>query len=269
MDKKIKRHFLQRFFECLAILVLLMSTTGTTHAQRGFDITSNNRIIINYTDRIVYAEVRNRKLNQKPKDKYFYYWYNANDIKKTKGGFDGKLLHGKYTEFYSNKNLKTQGTFRNGIKHGTWKSWHTNGQFSEVVKWKKKGTVGEFNAFDENGDLIRTGTYKNDRLDGLVREKVDEKFIKKRYKDGVQVKGLVTDTIPDVERKNMFSRNKKPKVQKAGEEKVMGEIPRQGEAKVKKQKNKKQPEPAQSENVPVEKRKKKRKTSSGTPQEAQ
>jgi len=74
--------------------------------------------------------------NLQAKSGLFYYWYEANEIHMTQGGYSGKLLNGVYTEYYKNKNLKTQGGFKNGLKDGHWKSWNTDGVLLSDTDWK-------------------------------------------------------------------------------------------------------------------------------------
>jgi hypothetical protein len=167
-------------FGCLAI-------SSTVLGQRGIDLHINNRVILNNDGYVIHADVAKENPKRKSNDQSFYYWYAANDIKKTRGGYDGKLLHGSYTEFYPNKNLKTQGGFKNGIKSGKWKTWYMNGQLNEILQWNKKGTVAKFEIFDEHGDLVRTGTYKNEKYDGIINEIVAGKVAKRKFREGIEI----------------------------------------------------------------------------------
>jgi hypothetical protein len=65
----------------------------------------------------------------------FYYWYSANQMHSTQGGYSGQLLNGLYTEYYQNKNLKEQGAFNRGLKDGLWKSWNKDGTLKQAVTW--------------------------------------------------------------------------------------------------------------------------------------
>lgn len=159
----------------------------TVSAQRYTDIPVNNRVIFNKGEYIIYAEVDQVRSSGDVGDDVFYYWYSANDVKRTQGGYEGKLLHGKYTEFYSNKDLKVQGKFSHGVKSGRWKMWHANGQLSEIQLWTSNGRRTRFESFDENGHLIRTGTYRYEKLHGTVREIGTEKTVKRKYRNGIEV----------------------------------------------------------------------------------
>ncbi|WP_426672084.1 toxin-antitoxin system YwqK family antitoxin [Mucilaginibacter sp. McL0603] len=75
------------------------------------------------------------------KPKLFYYWYSANAIHSSQGGFSGKLLNGQYTTYYPDKNLKEQGSFKKGLKDGIWKSWNTDGTLATMITWKRGSVV--------------------------------------------------------------------------------------------------------------------------------
>ena len=67
--------------------------------------------------------------------KYNYYWYDANQIHMTQGGFSGKLLDGLYAAYYRNKNLEEQGNFKKGLKTGIWKKWRADGSLESTTQW--------------------------------------------------------------------------------------------------------------------------------------
>ena len=164
---------------------LLMSTV--VYAQKYTDIPVNNRVILNKGEYIIYAEIAQNRSSREVSDDVFYYWYSANEVKRTQGGYDGKLLHGKYTEFYSDKDLKVQGKFSHGVKIGQWKTWHTNGNLSEIQFWSSSGRRAKFESFDENGSLIRRGSYRNEKLHGKIRETLQGKTVKRKFRDGIEV----------------------------------------------------------------------------------
>lgn len=164
---------------------LLMSMEA--YAQKYTDIPINNRVILNKGEYIVYAEIAQGRVSDEVSDDVFYYWYSANEIKRTQGGYDGKLLHGKYTEFYSNKDLKAQGKFSHGVKTGQWKMWHANGNLREIQFWSSKGRRAKFESFDENGNLIRSGKYRYERLHGIIKEIERQKTVKRKFRDGIEL----------------------------------------------------------------------------------
>jgi MORN repeat protein len=65
-----------------------------------------------------------------------YYWYYADAIHTSQGGYSGKLLNGSYMEYYPDKNLKEQGYFKKGLKDGDWKSWDDSGKIISETNWK-------------------------------------------------------------------------------------------------------------------------------------
>lgn len=88
-------------------------------------------------DKTISAEIN--EVNSAPhiRPRRFYYWYNANAIQSTQGGYSGKLLNGLYTEYYLNKNLKEEGVFNKGLKTGLWKSWNEDGTLNHTARWRK------------------------------------------------------------------------------------------------------------------------------------
>jgi hypothetical protein len=159
-------------------------------AQKMPEVDALNRVILNHKDSIVYAHLMPSEEHKKVKanDRYKYYWYANHDIKITRGGFDGKLLHGVYTEFYHDKELKVKGNFKKGLKTGTWKSWYKNGQLTAIEHYKKGFRQGSFTQFDDGGNIIYKGKYKKDKLNGKQKVffKTGDPVIKK-YKNGVEI----------------------------------------------------------------------------------
>jgi len=165
---------------------LLLMSMGV-FAQKYTDVAVNNRVILNKGEYIIYAELVQSHSSREVSDDIFYYWYSANEVKRTQGGYDGKLLHGKYTEFYSDKDLKVQGKFSHGVKTGQWKMWHTNGNLSEIQVWRSSGRRAKFESFDENGNLIRRGSYRYEKLHGIIKEIGPQNTVKRKYRDGIEV----------------------------------------------------------------------------------
>ena len=52
---------------------------------------------VNHPDYIEYVDVMTNKVSFEPNENITYFWYSANSIIHTQGGYSGKLLHGKYT----------------------------------------------------------------------------------------------------------------------------------------------------------------------------
>lgn len=171
------------------LLSCLFLVTLSGYGQKDIAIPVNQRVILNYPDFTVYANVLVTENKVRPEDELYYYWFSANDIKRTRGGFDGKLLHGIYTEFYLNKNLKEKGQFRFGLKHKEWKSWHINGEYKEISYWKKGKQQGRCRYFSEDGKLAEERVYRNGLLHGksVIYLDQDSPQIRK-YRKGELVK---------------------------------------------------------------------------------
>jgi len=95
-----------------------------------------NKVRITLSDLTILAEINPVSSNPTVKSNLFYFWYEANAIHSTQGGFSGKLLNGLYSEYYPERNLKRQGSFKKGLKSGLWKSWNRDGTLAELTKWK-------------------------------------------------------------------------------------------------------------------------------------
>ena len=134
----------------------------------------HDRVVVNSPDSTVVAFVYPHSEDVKAKEEKVYYWYKADKIRTTRGGFGGKLLHGEYTAFYIDQNLKEKGQFKKGLKKGAWKAWYPNGELKEVVKWKKGQRNGAFATYRSDNTLYRTGKYKDDQPKGKFQE-YDEK----------------------------------------------------------------------------------------------
>jgi hypothetical protein len=167
------------------LLTIGVLTAFLSSAQYGKDFNlMNNRIIVNHPESTVYAFVVPENDKRKTSDAYFYYWFASNDIKKTRGAYEGKLLHGFYTEFYLNKNLKEKGRMKYGLKKGRWTSWYPNGEYKEIVHYKKSKRL-DHKTFYNTGAIQSRGKYRKDKLHGIVRNYSPEGILEKiRYKNG-------------------------------------------------------------------------------------
>lgn len=150
------------------LLFLLIGTTLVGYAQhdKRFDM-GKDVVIVNFTESTAYAHILPEKSKFRAKDNSYYAWFGANDIKRTRGGYDGKLLHGVYKEFYPNKNLKDLGKYKKGIKTGKWKSWYTSGQFKEIAYFQN-GQKRSYTLYASDGAIYEKGTFKNELLHGKI-----------------------------------------------------------------------------------------------------
>ncbi len=149
-------------------LLLVYVSTG---CKTGYDLETDTltRVTMNKSDTIFqFHTINSTEINYKVKETDYFYWFRADTILMTRGGFDGKLLHGEYKSFYPNKNLKESGRFEYGLKIDEWKSWHSNGELQTVSIWHAGKKDGKFQEFTQNGQKLRTGKYKSDKLSGYI-----------------------------------------------------------------------------------------------------
>lgn len=95
-----------------------------------------------------------------------YFWYANNRFFSTFGGYEGKLLDGKYTAFYKKGSLMESGSFSFGLKSGVWKKWDENGVIIEISEWKDGRLKGKVEKFYPDSKLKEISYYKNDKLHG-------------------------------------------------------------------------------------------------------
>src|SRR5688500_101 len=89
--------------------------------------TKTYQVTVTYPEHKITAHIKPVKNQINPSADRYYYWYSANQINTTQGGFSGSLLNGLYSDFYRNKNLKEKGEFDHGLKTGEWMAWYDNG----------------------------------------------------------------------------------------------------------------------------------------------
>ena len=146
-------------------------------------------VSVNTDNASVRVELAPDKKNKtEPENHLNYYWYKANNILNTQGGYEGKLLHGKFVSFYLNNNLKEKGKFKRGLKEGEWKSWYQNGKLMETVKWDDGRKDGIHRTFDPQGNIISEAGFKNGQLHGILRSYENGKLLsEKNYQKGEEV----------------------------------------------------------------------------------
>lgn len=143
------------------ILFTLISAAASAQDIPEADI---YKVHINGNQGDIIAEIKPVATTPKTEPDKTYYWFNANSIKQTQGGYSGHLLNGQYQECYPNKTLKIQGSFNKGLKNGIWKNWSINGVLQEETNWKNGLRNGKFTLYDENGDIKKQGSYQNDMI---------------------------------------------------------------------------------------------------------
>ncbi|HRO44815.1 MAG TPA: hypothetical protein PLE34_03095 [Agriterribacter sp.] len=133
-----------------------------------------------------YAIKPPKKLRGKPLEiEKEYYWFKSDNILISKGGFDGRILHGSYTVFYPNQNLNEKGNFYHGMKDGVWQTWYPNGTIKSTQTWSKGQKEGNYTFFDMQGKKVKQYTYKRDLLSGYQLEYQNDTLASKiLYKEG-------------------------------------------------------------------------------------
>ena len=166
----------------------------------GFD-----RVRITREDRTLQFETVPVKGRPVAKAELWYFWYSANQLQHTQGGYSGKLLNGSYRSYYLNKNLMEEGSFRAGLKNGSWKIWKENGVLAEETSWQDGVMTGPFSKYDEAGELRLSGRYKNGLMNGPVRSTggKDSLEITTWYKAG-----KITEHKPLLKRIHLFRRKR-------------------------------------------------------------
>jgi hypothetical protein len=113
-----------------------------------------------------------------------FHWFKNGKIQITKGGFDGQLLHGTYTEAYHTGPLMMRGEFNKGLREGEWREWYANGELHKVSQYKKGKLHGKTEWFAGNGELLEVDMYKKNQLNGIRICYMDSVCIKEKYHKG-------------------------------------------------------------------------------------
>ncbi len=197
----------------LVISVKLVAQTFTEPSKiKSFNIT------VNFPDYTVKTQMLSHNKKLDAKSELTYMWYASQKIMETKGGFDGKLIHGSYRSFYLNNQLKEQGVIKYGLKSKTWKYWYSNGAIKESITWKNGVKCGVYCIYNDDGKLMAKSNFKNDKLDGRFYTYDNNGNIleKKKYKDGVEVLKKVKvkkeRTVDTLEKPKKEARRKKEKI---------------------------------------------------------
>lgn len=147
-----------------------------------------NKMVINLEASTQKFELPVKDVKTKVNNELTYHWYKSDRILQTKGGYDGKLLHGVYAEFYLNNNLKEKGVYKKGLKNGEWKTWYENGQLKEVSRYCHGLNHGKFQVYNEKGELTLLANYKKGKLHGeMVSYESGKILAKHKYKKGNEV----------------------------------------------------------------------------------
>jgi antitoxin component YwqK of YwqJK toxin-antitoxin module len=89
----------------------------------------------------------------------FFYFDNANEIKKVETSYENNLLEGKYTEYWKNGAQKSQLEYEHGKLHGKAKYFFSSGKIKIEGKYKKGERKGKWYFYDQNGKVINKKRY--------------------------------------------------------------------------------------------------------------
>jgi hypothetical protein len=162
----------------IAFLTVIMLQGSVVNAQSYKSALVSDKIIVNYNEHMVVAFTKPVKNKPAYRDQDFY-WFSGQTINHTRGGYSGKLLNGKYEDFYLNKSLKSSGWFNQGLKAGSWRNWDEKGNLTDEYSWSKGKKNGKYFKFDLSGKQTESGKYKNDLLNG--KQTLTQDSIQVRY----------------------------------------------------------------------------------------
>jgi hypothetical protein len=184
MERGLTRRFLCVVVACMgATMVLPAQSAQSPSRMKQFNITVNFE---NYT---VKTQVLGQSKSLSADNERSYLWYSSQKIMETRGGYDGKLIHGIYRAFYLNDQLKERGRIRYGIRQGEWKYWYPDGKLKEVITWKKGFKQGPYALYNDYGQLMARGRFRKDKLHGMFRTYAPGGQLadKKKYRRGEEV----------------------------------------------------------------------------------
>jgi hypothetical protein len=170
-------------------IILIIGLLLAQHSFAQWNKTKNTYVVnISTPNQTIRAEVLDEKSTLKPDEALSYYWFASNKITVTKGGYDGKLLHGQYTSFYLNSNLMEKGEFKNGVKNNRWVIWYDNGNIKEISNWKKGVQCGTFKTYNELGEQTFEANFKNGKLNGKLKKfQLGKVVSEQNYKDNQEI----------------------------------------------------------------------------------
>lgn len=99
-------------------------------------------------------------------------WYYKVGDYTEKGKYIGDLKDGKWQAFYSNGKLKYEGNYIQGNPDGEHLFYYNNGKVKEINYYVMGISVKNWKKFDENGTLLITITYKDNKEFRINGEKI-------------------------------------------------------------------------------------------------
>lgn len=168
------------------ILLIFLFLSNSLFAQKQFDIEHYiDRVKVNLQmqDHTIEAEVWDGERSIKVDETKWYTWFQSNMMLSTRGGYNGKVLHGSYVKTYLNRSIQQQGQYYFGLRNGQWKEWYENGELKSIETWKKGVLDGERTEFSPNGEVLRVEIYKNGALLPKPKDKSKGRAKKKHLKE--------------------------------------------------------------------------------------
>lgn len=173
-----------RYKTSLSIIILLSLNSIAGWAQQQSD---ERKITISASDSTIKTAIWDKPMKKKARANYTYYWYYAGTINHNQGGFSGKLIHGKYEVFNSQRKLLSQGNFLYGVKQGNWIRWNENGTKIESCSFTNGLLNGTFKTFDRSGYVLSKIIYKKGLPDGIAAYYSIDTTIIKKFRMGKEV----------------------------------------------------------------------------------
>ena len=118
-----------------------------------------------------------------------YHSYTRDRLIETQGSHLGRLLHGEYQKFQeADMQLIEEGSFHYGLQDGDWKHWE-GGILRKMESWQYGQRHGDYSLFDERGQLIEQGRYREGELHGKVHSYEEGELVNTvRYRKGQLLK---------------------------------------------------------------------------------
>lgn len=124
----------------------------------------------------------------KPTEGKVYTWFNAGEIHKSEGDYEGRLLHGSLKKLTIDGVLLEKSSFKHGIKDGKWQEWYLSGKTKSIYHWDDGDLDGGFIELDSLGMIVLQGTYKSGKLvDELLKRNPSGQLDTLTYENGIVV----------------------------------------------------------------------------------
>lgn len=134
--------------------ILILAITLLTFQSYGQTSIQTKEIRIPYTNGLEVFKVCVSNCNTTFDDKKEYFWYTEfSNIKSTKGGSGGDLLHGNYKFYDENGNLRQEKDYYLGLPNGSGKTWDSIGNIISQTKYSN-GDIIYLKFNNEEGEWI-------------------------------------------------------------------------------------------------------------------